>query len=403
MHAQIEHSLDVSIWPPPTKSAAAAAAAATEQSSALAPDPLRPNCSDDGESAVSGVSEERGHEFMDGEGGHHGIHGGGDAEDRDGIDGLLRNDVLDSGEDADDEDSSYDTLINDTLDAEMEHYLVGGYGIHHEATHSAIFEGAIMIDPPSRSLRDKCLEVKDKVDAFLAEEPDTQLLRDVQAQLRVSIEVVEEALDKYGPEQISLSYNGGKDCLVLLIVILSCLGRRYSTSSATNGTSKSSYLSLEKIQAVYIVAAHPFPEIDSFVESSSAEYSLEVARYVLPMKKGLEIYLEERPSVQAIFVGTRRTDPHGEKLRHFDPTDKGWPSFMRVHPVIDWHYAQIWAFIRHLGISYCPLYDQGYTSLGGKKDTHPNPHLKKQGQNGESFRPAYELTEDDEERLGRDT
>ncbi|KAM5360658.1 hypothetical protein ACJZ2D_013618 [Fusarium nematophilum] len=197
-----------------------------------------------------------------------------------------------------------------------------------------------MIDPPSRSLRDKCLEVKDKVDAFLAEEPDTQLLRDVQAQLRVSIEVVEEALDKYGPEQISLSYNGGKDCLVLLIVILSCLGRRYSTSSATNGTSKSSYLSLEKIQAVYIVAAHPFPEIDSFVESSSAEYSLEVARYVLPMKKGLEIYLEERPSVQAIFVGTRRTDPHGEKLRHFDPTDKGWPSFMRVHPVIDWHYGR---------------------------------------------------------------
>ncbi|KAM5360659.1 hypothetical protein ACJZ2D_013619 [Fusarium nematophilum] len=138
MHAQIEHSLDVSIWPPPTKSAAAAAAAATEQSSALAPDPLRPNCSDDGESAVSGVSEERGHEFMDGEGGHHGIHGGGDAEDRDGIDGLLRNDVLDSGEDADDEDSSYDTLINDTLDAEMEHYLVGGYGIHHEGADTRV-------------------------------------------------------------------------------------------------------------------------------------------------------------------------------------------------------------------------------------------------------------------------
>ncbi|KAF4977925.1 hypothetical protein FZEAL_5630 [Fusarium zealandicum] len=258
--------------------------------------------------------------------------------------------------------------------------------------------------PPPRSLHDKCLEVKDKVDAFLAEKPDSQALRDVQAQLRTSIEVVDEALEKYSPEQISLSYNGGKDCLVLLIILLACMGRRYylsSGSSTSNGTGDSE-TAPSKIQAVYIVAAHPFREIDEFVETSSAEYSLEVARYVLPMKKGLEIYLEERPSIKAVFVGTRRTDPHGEKLKHFDPTDAGWPSFMRVHPVIDWHYAQIWAFIRHLGISYCPLYDQGYTSLGGKKDTHPNPHLKKEGQNGEGFRPAYELTQDDEERLGRE-
>ncbi|PTD02737.1 putative FAD synthase [Fusarium culmorum] len=228
--------------------------------------------------------------------------------------------------------------------------------------------------PPPRSLRDKCLELRDKVEAFLTEEPETETLRDVQDQVRKSIEAVDEALHRYRPEQISLSYNGGKDCLVLLV----------------------------KLQCVYIVAAHPFPEVDEFVETSSAEYGLEVARYVLPMKKGLEIYLEERPSIKAVFVGTRRTDPHGENLTFFDPTDAGWPSFMRIHPVIDWHYVQIWAFIRHLGIEYCPLYDQGYTSLGGIKDTHPNPHLKKQGQNGEGFRPAYELTQDDEERLGRE-
>ncbi|KAL2671248.1 hypothetical protein Neosp_013827 [[Neocosmospora] mangrovei] len=234
--------------------------------------------------------------------------------------------------------------------------------------------------PPPRSLRDKCIEIKNKVDAFLVEDPDTQILRDVQAQLRVSIGVVDEALEKYRSPYHTMEEK---------------------TTPATNGTSNSA--TPEKLQAVYIVASHPFPEIDEFVESSSAEYNLEVARYVLSMKKGLEIYLEERPSIKAIFVGTRRTDPHGENLTHFDPTDSGWPAFMRVHPVIDWHYAQIWAFIRHLGISYCPLYDQGYTSLGGKKDTHPNPHLKKQGQNGEGFRPAYELIADDEERLGRES
>ena len=73
---------------------------------------------------------------------------------------------------------------------------------------------------------------------------------------------------------------------------------------------------------------------------------------------------------------------------------------MRVHPVIDWHYAEVWAFIRELDVEYCPLYDQGYTSLGGTRDTLPNPALKERG--GDGHRPAYELVEDEEERLGRD-
>lgn len=61
------------------------------------------------------------------------------------------------------------------------------------------------------------------------------------------------------------------------------------------------------------------------------------------MRAALDAYLAERPRLRAIFVGTRRTDPHGANLRHFDPTDEGWPAFVRVHPVIDWHYAEIWA------------------------------------------------------------
>ena len=61
------------------------------------------------------------------------------------------------------------------------------------------------------------------------------------------------------------------------------------------------------------------------------------------MRPALEAYLEDRPAIRAIFLGTRRTDPHGEFLTHFDPTDEGWPQFMRIHPVIDWHYVEIWA------------------------------------------------------------
>ncbi|TDZ47641.1 putative FAD synthase [Colletotrichum trifolii] len=255
-----------------------------------------------------------------------------------------------------------------------------------------------------RSFHDVCIEFREKVDAFLAEEPKTTVLRGVQDQLRTSMKVVDEALDRYSLEQISLSYNGGKDCLVLLIMLLACLARRFPSApkpAQAKGSNGSSSFPAE-FQAVYIVSKHPFAEVDDFVAASSATYHLDVMPYAMSMKQGLEAYLADRPNVKAIFVGTRRTDPHGEKLTHFDPTDSGWPDFMRVHPVIDWHYAEIWAFIRHLNIPYCPLYDQGYTSLGGTQDTHPNPQLKKAGNNGAGFRPAYELTEDDEERLGRD-
>lgn len=175
------------------------------------------------------------------------------------------------------------------------------------------------------------------------------------------------------PREISISYNGGKDCrwndfarallrssaadtkirpegLVLLIIILACLAHRIppptknQSSKIPNGSSGPMPFP-EKFQAVYIVSPHPFSEIDDFVVSSSAEYQLEVTRYELGMKQGLETYLADHPDIKAIFVGTRRTDPHGEKLTHFDPTDGGWPDFMRVHPVIDWHYGTLPNFL----------------------------------------------------------
>ena len=125
------------------------------------------------------------------------------------------------------------------------------------------------------------------------------------------------------------------------------------------------------------------------------------------MREAFKSYLEDFPQVKAIFVGTRRTDPHGKNLTAFDPTDGGWPEFVRVHPVIDWHYADIWGFVRGVGVEYCELYDMGYTSLGGTDDTHPNPALAVDTGEGKEvnevrYRPAYELVEDEEERLGRD-
>jgi len=227
-----------------------------------------------------------------------------------------------------------------------------------------------------------------------------------------------------------LAYNGGKDCLVLLILYLCALHDRGLTD-----TSDPSSNAETAVQCVYIQDAHPFPEVEDFVARSITIYSLALLEYAKPMKEAFADYINDTPSVKAILVGTRRTDPHGEHLTHFDPTDNSWPQFVRVHPVIDWHYVDIWTvsqhsrfqdsplicpeFIRYLNIPYCCLYDMGYTSLGGTNDTKPNPVLARQpstqqvptlssvngntnGQPKPRFRPAYELVDDYEERLGRD-
>ena len=263
-----------------------------------------------------------------------------------------------------------------------------------------------------RELREVCSELDETVTRFLEEEADDELLKGVQGRVRESMDIIAQALQRYTyvslvvtsspvlyslwrrkkiltshrPEELSLSYNGGKDCLVLLILLLATLNRYPPTPFPRT------------LNCIYIVPPHPFPEVDAFVAHTSNTYSLTLTRSPLPMRPALSAYLSSNPSLRAVFVGTRRTDPHGSRLAPFDETDGDWPRFMRVHPVLEWHYAEIWAFIRRMGIEYCGLYDRGYTSLGGTTDTLPNPALKENGH----FRPAYELVSDGEERLGRE-
>ncbi|KAI2620586.1 putative FAD synthetase [Hypoxylon sp. NC1633] len=266
-----------------------------------------------------------------------------------------------------------------------------------------------------KDLETLCRNFKSKVDTFLDTPTEDEVLNSVKNQIIVARGVIDEALRRYRPEELSLSYNGGKDCLVLLILILASLPSSVdlqpSSSLTPHGqpsTTPTPPLFPHRLQALYIRPPLPFAEVDEFVAETTTTYHLDLTTSGEPMKPALTAYLRDRPDVKAVFVGTRRTDPHGADLTFFDKTDAGWPSIMRIHPVIDWHYREVWGFIRALGIRYCPLYDMGYTSLGGTDDTHPNPVLKEQEKDFSSkahephFRPAYELKEDREERLGRD-
>jgi hypothetical protein len=120
------------------------------------------------------------------------------------------------------------------------------------------------------------------------------------------------------------------------------------------------------LQGIYIAPPDPFPEVEDFVASSTKEYHLDLTRYALRMRPALEAYLGERKAVKAIFMGTRRTDPHCELLTHFSPTDKDWPQFMRINPMIDWHYTEIWAVSNFSYPLFPPLaFFLVYPTMGG--------------------------------------
>ncbi|KAG5518744.1 hypothetical protein PMAC_002713 [Pneumocystis sp. 'macacae'] len=211
---------------------------------------------------------------------------------------------------------------------------------------------------------------------------------EIQKNIQTSIDILFQALEKYSFNGISVSFNGGKDALVTLILYLYTV-YRYAAQKK---------IVLKKIPAIYIRDPYSFPEIEYFVRKCSEDYVLDLVYKSPPMKDALKDYLKDHLEIKAILVGVRRNDPGCSMLDYFNSVDPDWPSCTRIHPIINWRYSIIWKFLRGLNIKYCTLYDKGYTSIGSIHDTFRNPELQI---NKDKFRPAYELKDDQKERLGR--
>jgi FAD synthetase len=218
------------------------------------------------------------------------------------------------------------------------------------------------------------------------------------ARFKSSISVIEKALDEFHLNEIAVAFNGGKDCTALLHLLRSQIDR-FVLFEQNESYNFRRYGPQTKIQAFHILCGEEFPEMADFIRDTARLYGLEMHELNGPMKTGLEQLKDRRPNIKAIFMGSRHSDPNGRfMLTERELTDEGWPKFVRICPILRWHYADIWKTLRTLCIPYCSLYDKGYTSLGDRTKTIPNEALKLEDGR---YRPAYELKDEALERKGR--
>eukprot|EP00903_Cladosiphon_okamuranus_P021990 g20220.t1 len=227
-----------------------------------------------------------------------------------------------------------------------------------------------------------------------------------------AMQVFRDGLRLYGPDQLIGSYNGGKDAVVIMHLHRAAVAK-YSVDKGRAFRTK----------LIYFENKREFPEVEKLVKDSERRYDLELARYETGFVEGLQQRIDEggADKCYGFVLGTRQGDPNCGVQTNFTPSSDWMPAFMRVNPILDWNYGQVWMFLRDFGLPYCSLYDEGYTSLGNLDNTFPNPYLKKRADSmvesssvdheddgeeelvaeTEEYLPAYMLSDWSLERAGR--
>ena len=143
-----------------------------------------------------------------------------------------------------------------------------------------------------------------------------------------------------------------------------------------------------------------FEALRAFRTAEAAKLGVELCVVPGPSKDALW-RLHREHGLAAAVVGMRRADPSGAWLKsNVTPCTDGWPPMTLYLPVLDWDVPHVWDFTRARGVPFCSLYAQGYTSLGPRHETTPNPALEDPACPGR-YRPAWELRESHLERASR--
>jgi len=207
--------------------------------------------------------------------------------------------------------------------------------------------------------------------------------------IKQGLGVLTDALRLYGADRVVTSFNGGKDAVVIMHLMRAAMAGYYNDKPG----------GARAVRVIFFEQEDEFAEVEAFVQQTVARYGLELLTYDVGFVPGLTQCIEQH-GTQAFVLGTRVGDPNAVGQSLFTPSSDWMPPFMRVNPVFEWGYAEVWAFLRQYGLPFCPLYCDGYTSIGKVSNTFPNPALKRPDG---SYAAAWLLSDGQLERAGRDS
>lgn len=201
--------------------------------------------------------------------------------------------------------------------------------------------------------------------------------------IAMSSKVMKLAYADYGPE-IGLCFNGGKDSTVVLDLV-----RRFHESAKIS----------TPVRPFFVQEKADFPEITDFVNKTEERVGIKIRKIKSEnLKSAIEKIVEE-DGIGSFFLGQRKTDPNCSSIKEFAITSEDWVHAMRIFPILNWTYKDIWEYIDTLELPVCSLYGKGYTSIGNSKNTIPNPKLY--NPRTKKYGHARDLSNVKDERLSR--
>jgi asparagine synthetase B (glutamine-hydrolysing) len=104
--------------------------------------------------------------------------------------------------------------------------------------------------------------------------------------IRESLDICREAIERYGLDSVALSFNGGKDCTVLLHLLREVIPKDKL-----------------KLLTFYFVPENSFPEVEDFSQGCVSDYNLDICRFQCSVREGLSKIEDNYPHIKAIFAG----------------------------------------------------------------------------------------------------
>lgn len=248
------------------------------------------------------------------------------------------------------------------------------------------------------------------------------------------------SLSSMSSSKLSISFNGGKDSIAALISVKFFFYLKQKEEE--NEQSKSNQTSQIKEKVLFIKNINKVNTYENFLNftnkrqglsykinpdyvkiiifinndifNEEIDYLISILKHEnLPylilfssFKDGL-FYSTQQENIRNIVMGIR-VDDHSLKQgkeglsyqnqQFISKSDGGYPDFIRIYPIFEFDYYEIWGLILLVDYPYPLLYDIGYSSIGRRSMTDKNSQLKYEE---DEYLPAYCLEDIKSERVFR--